>query len=84
MKNTFKYDNSNTASLPAGENLKRFIRVVNDTPTDNLFYEDDVLINSIKGFNFYGTNGLENVDPGVIVMVNDLTDEGYNITIKRK
>ena len=80
----FKYDNSKTASLPAGENLKRFIRVINDTPSDNLFYEDGVLINSIRGFNFYDSNGLETVDPGVIVLVNELTDEGYNITIRRK
>ena len=80
----FKYDNSKIASLSPYEKLKRFIRVINDTPTDNLFYEDDVIINSIRGFNFYSAKGLEEIDPGVIVFINDLTEDGYNITIRRK
>ena len=80
----FKYQNSNNAYLSPEEQKRRFVRVVNDFSMDNLMKEQDVFSSGIDGFRFYDENGNESIDPGVFVLVNEESDGGYNIVIRKK
>lgn len=80
----FMYDNAN---LNRNENNinRRFIRITeNYKDSDNLYTTGRVIDYKTEGFAFYDSYGLETVDPGVIITVGELTDDGYTITIKKK
>lgn len=62
----------------------RLIRLANDAEGGNVFKTGDVIDNSISGFNWYDSNELESIDPGVSVSVGELKDGKYSITVSQK
>lgn len=80
----FMYDNANVNRNENNIN-RRFIRITeNYKDSDNLYTTGRVIDYKTEGFAFYDSYGLETVDPGVIITVGELTDDGYTITIKKK
>lgn len=63
---------------------KRFVRIIDDTETDNLYHTGDVIDSSISGFNWYDADGNQSVDPKIKITVGELSDDTYTITISEK
>lgn len=63
---------------------KRFVRVIDDTDTDNLYRTGDVIDSSISGFNWYDENGNQSVDPKIKITVGEQDGDSYTITISEK
>ncbi|MCM1507840.1 MAG: dockerin type I domain-containing protein [Ruminococcus flavefaciens] len=63
---------------------KRFIRIIDDTDTDNLYRTGDVIDGSISGFKWYAEDGTQSVDVGLKITVGDMTDDSCVITISEK
>ncbi len=63
---------------------KRFVRVIDDTDTDNLYKTGDVIDSSISGFRWYDENGNQTVDPEIKITVGEQTGDSYTITISDK
>lgn len=63
---------------------KRFVRIIDDTDTDNLYRTGDVIDSSISGFNWYDENGNQSVDPKIKITVGEQDGDSYTITISEK
>lgn len=63
---------------------KRFVRVIDDTDTDNLYRTGDVIDSSISGFNWYDENGNQSVDPKIKITVGEQDGDSYTITLSEK
>lgn len=63
---------------------KRFVRIIDDTDTDNLYRTGDVIDSSILGFNWYDENGEQSVDPEIKITVGEQDGDNYTITISEK
>ncbi|MDE5770963.1 MAG: hypothetical protein K2I06_04930 [Ruminococcus sp.] len=63
---------------------KRFVRIIDDTDTDNLYHTGDVIDSSISGFNWYDSDGNQSVDPKIKITVGEQDGESYTITISEK
>lgn len=63
---------------------RRFIRIIDDTNTDNLYKTGDIISSSISGFNWYDSNDNMTIDPGVTITVGEKSGDEYTITIQAK
>lgn len=63
---------------------RRFIRVIDDRETDNMYRAGDVVDNNILGFNWYDEFGNQIIDPGVQITVGENNGDNYSITISKK
>lgn len=59
----------------------RFIRIIDDTDTQNYYTAGDVIDSSIDGFNWYDESGGQSIDPGIRITVGELTNGQYTVTI---
>ncbi len=79
----WKYASGENAATNNDEG-KRFVRIIDDTDTDNLYHTGDVIDSSISGFNWYDADGNQSVDPKIKITVGELSDDTYTITISEK
>lgn len=79
----FKYQNGSIFTSLNDDGI-RLIRLVNDAEGGNVFKTGAVIDNNISGFNWYDSNELETIDPGVTVKVGELSDGKYTIEISEK
>lgn len=63
---------------------RRFVRIIDDTDTDNLYHVGDVINNTISGFQWYDENDTQSIDTGLEITVNSMTDDMCTITISEK
>lgn len=63
---------------------RRYLRVIDDTETDNLYRTGSVIDGNISGFHWYDQNGGQTVDTGLQITVGELTGDEYTITISKK
>lgn len=63
---------------------RRFIRIIDDTDTDNLYHTGDIIDSSISGFNWYAEDGTQSVDTNLKITVDDMTDDNCTITVSEK
>lgn len=61
---------------------RRFIRLIDDEKTDNIYKTGDVINGSISGFHWYDSNGRQTVDTGLSIEINEKNNNAYTITIK--
>lgn len=63
---------------------RRFIRIIDDTDTDNLYHAGDVIDGSISGFKWYAEDGTQSVDTGLKITIDSMTDDNCTITVSEK
>ena len=63
---------------------RRFIRIIDDTDTDNLYHAGDVIDSSISGFKWYAEDGTQSVDTGLKITIDNMTDDNCTITVSEK
>lgn len=63
---------------------KRFIRIIDDRDTDNIYKSGAVIDGNIGGFHWYDKNGRETVDTGLVIEVGEKNNDSYTITIRSK
>lgn len=63
---------------------RRFVRIIDDTETDNLYHTGDVIDESISGFKWYAEDGTQSVDTGIRITVGEMTEDSCTITVSEK
>ncbi|MDE5862582.1 MAG: hypothetical protein K2H28_10380 [Ruminococcus sp.] len=63
---------------------RRFIRIIDDTETDNLYHAGDVIDSNISGFKWYAEDGTQTVDIGLKISVDSMDDDSCIITVSEK
>lgn len=63
---------------------RRFIRIIDDTDTDNLYHAGDVIDGSISGFKWYAEDGTQSVDTGLKITVDSMEGDNCTITVSEK
>lgn len=63
---------------------RRFVRIIDDTDTDNLYHTGDVIDGNISGFKWYAEDGTQSVDTGLKITVGEMTDDSCTITVSEK
>lgn len=77
----YKYESGN--GFYSGEEGRRFIRITDDfADYDNYYHTGDIIDSSVQGFCFYDESGNETVDAKVRVIIGELTENGYEITVE--
>ena len=61
---------------------RRFIRLIDDGDTDNIYKTGDIINGDILGFHWYDDNGRQTVDTGFTIEVGEKSNDSYTITIK--
>lgn len=63
---------------------RRFVRIIDDTDTDNLYHTGDVIDGNISGFKWYAEDGTQSVDTGLKITVGEMTADSCIITVSEK
>ncbi|MCM1315362.1 MAG: dockerin type I domain-containing protein [Prevotella sp.] len=63
---------------------RRFIRIIDDTETDNLYHAGDVIDSNITGFKWYAEDGTQSVDTGIKITVDSMESDNCIITVSEK
>lgn len=63
---------------------RRFVRIIDDTDTDNLYHAGDVIDGGISGFKWYAEDGTQSVDTGLKISVDEMNDDSCTITVSEK
>lgn len=63
---------------------RRFVRIIDDSDTDNLYHAGDIINSTISGFQWYDENDTQSVDTGLEITVISMTDDMCTITISEK
>ncbi len=79
----FKYQNGSAYTNNDDDGI-RLIRLANEKEGGSVFKTGDVIDNSISGCNWYDANENESIDPGVTIIIGELVDGQYTITISNK
>ena len=66
------------------DNGKRFVRIIDDTDTDNLYHTGDVIDSAISGFKWYAEDGTQSIETGLKITVGEMTDDSCIITVSEK
>ena len=61
---------------------RRFIRLIDDESTDNIYKTGAVINGSIPGFHWYDSRGRQTVDTGLTIEIGEKKDNSYTITIR--
>lgn len=78
----FRY--SNGYDFNDNYNGRRFIRIIDDTDTDNFYHAGDVIDNRISGFNWYDSKDRMTIDPGITITVDSFGNDAYTVTVSPK
>ena len=61
---------------------RRFIRIIDDTDSDNIYKTGDIINGNISGFHWYDENGGQTVETGLSIEVGEKGNDSYTITIR--
>ncbi|WP_295090980.1 dockerin type I domain-containing protein [Ruminococcus sp.] len=61
---------------------RRFIRLIDDTRSDNIYKTGSVINENIEGFHWYDNNGRQTIDTGLTIEIGEKKNDSYTITIK--
>lgn len=63
---------------------RRFIRIIDDTNTNNAYNTGDVIDSSISGFKWYDQNGNQSVEPQIKITIGEKSGDSYKVTVSGK
>lgn len=66
------------------DNGRRFVRIIDDTETDNLYHTGDVIDSAVSGFKWYAEDGTQSVDTGLKITIGEMTEDSCTITVSGK
>lgn len=79
---SYRYESG--SDFTAHDAGRRFIRIIDDRDTNNLYRSGDVINSSISGFNWYDSSDSQTIDPGIEITVGELLDDSFTVTVSRK
>ena len=61
---------------------RRFIRLIDDTKSDNIYKTGTVITGNIAGFHWYDNKGRQTIDTGLTIEIGEKKNDTYTVTIK--
>lgn len=77
---SFRYSSGNNEDTNY-DNGRRFVRLIDDSDTYNIYKSGNIIDNKIPGFRWYDSSGYQTVDTGLKITIGDLVDGAYTITV---
>lgn len=79
----WKYASGDNEATNNG-NGRRFVRIIDDTETDNLYHTGDVIDSAVSGFKWYAEDGTQSVDTGLKITIGEMTEDSCTVTVSEK
>ncbi|MBR5683579.1 MAG: hypothetical protein IKW96_09975 [Ruminococcus sp.] len=62
---------------------RRFIRLIDDEKSDNIYKTGDIINGNIPGFHWYDKNARQTVDTGLTIEIGEKKNDTYTVTIRK-